>query len=66
MTETKSGGKRKYGRNLGKCKSYRDHQTREKHKIKRILRSNGLAYAQAWARERHVEGLLAKLIRRAL
>ncbi len=63
MSEAKSGGKRKHGRDLAKCKRYRDHSTREKHKIKRILQSSGVAFAKAWARERHVEMLLDKILR---
>jgi hypothetical protein len=55
--KTRKGGKknRKYGRNLDKCTQYRAHQTREKNKIKRILQSNGVEYAKAWAKERNIK-----------
>ena len=50
---TQAGGKgsRKHGRNKVKCKLYRDHKIREKNKIKRIVKSNGLEYAIIWAKE---------------
>lgn len=52
---TSSGGKkgsRKIGRDKVKCALYRSHKTREKNKIKRILRAHGnkgydIAYAYA-------------------
>jgi hypothetical protein len=43
------GGTRKYGRNVAKCKLYRDHHIREKHKLKRVLRSNGYKAAVIYA-----------------
>ena len=58
----KSGGARKYGRNLDKCKRYRDMHQREINKIRRILRSNGLDFARVWARENNVMSVLNKLI----
>ena len=45
---------RKIGRNAEKCKRYRDHKTREKNKIKRVLQSCGLAAAQAYAVLHHI------------
>lgn len=52
---TSSGGKkgsRKIGRDKVKCALYRAHKTREKNKLKRILRAHGakgedIAYAYA-------------------
>ena len=46
--EKKSGGSKKYGRNLEWCKMYRAHKTREKNKIKRVLQSNGYVAAVAY------------------
>ena len=50
------GGKknRKYGRNKVKCERYRRQKIREKNKIKRIIQSNGLEYAIAWAKKNGV------------
>ena len=55
-------GTRKHGRDLAKCKRYRDHQTREKNKIKKILQSNGVDYAAEWAKKYGAIALLNKLI----
>lgn len=53
---TSKGGQknRKYGRNKIKCARYRTHKIREKNKIKRILKSNGVEFAKKWARENNV------------
>ena len=61
---TKQGGAgtRKHGRDLAKCKKYRDHQTREKHKIKKILQSNGYEYAKEWAQKNGAIAHLNKLM----
>lgn len=47
--QRKSGGMRKYGRNEAKCRRYKEHQTREKNKVKRVLCSNGTEAARLWA-----------------
>lgn len=53
MADQSTSGKkgRKIGRNKKKCEQYRAHNTRAKNKIKRVLQSNGLAYAIVYARE---------------
>ena len=60
--QKKSGGARKIGRNVDKCRRYRDMHRREVNKIKRVLQSCGAEFAKAWAREHHVEGVLSKLM----
>lgn len=50
----KSGGNRKHGRNTDKCKGYRSRKVRERNKIKRILRSNGIDAAQAYAKKHSI------------
>jgi len=47
-------GKSKAGKKKAKCERYRNGKVRERNKIKRILQSNGLAYAKMWAKERGV------------
>ena len=37
MADSKAKG-RKIGRNAAKCKSYREHQTRERNKLVKVLR----------------------------
>jgi ribosomal protein L24E len=37
---------------------YRTTKRRERNKLKRIVRSNGMAYAREWARERMVSRFL--------
>jgi hypothetical protein len=49
--KSKSGGARKIGRNLRKCKMYRDNHIRERNKLKRVLQSCGRAFAEKWALE---------------
>jgi hypothetical protein len=50
QTHKKSGGARKYGRNSVKCQRYRDRKSRERNKLRRILKSNGLKSAQHYAK----------------
>lgn len=56
-----SKGARKIGRDKAKCLSYKTHKTREKNKLKRILPSNGLAYAQAYADKHGLSTFLKSL-----
>lgn len=66
MAETvHKGGKknRKLGRNISKCLTYKTSHRREFNKIKRMLKSNGLAYAIAWATERNMSGMVNKVLR---
>ena len=58
QSQSKSGGAKKYGRNLAKCKRYRQRDTRYKHKLARVLQSNGPAAANAY-KLAHVRGLRA-------
>jgi len=51
-TRLKHGGSKKHGRNKEKCKRYRAANTRERNKLRRVLRSSGLVAAQAYA-EKH-------------
>lgn len=62
MADTQKGGKknRKLGRDAAKCLSYKTSHRREANKIKRMLQSNVLAYAEAWAAERGVSGMVKK------
>ena len=49
ISKSKSGGKRKWGRNVTKCARYRLAQVREKHKVKRVLQSSGIVAAKKYA-----------------
>lgn len=60
--QKKSGGAKKYGRSEEKCKKYRANKTREKNKLKRILQSNGLQAAEAYADKVELYGYLRKLL----
>jgi hypothetical protein len=55
------GKGRKLGRNKNKCAQYRAMHTREKNKIKRVLQSNGVKFAEAWAAKHGVVTLLHTL-----
>ena len=44
-----SGGAKKHGRDTDKCRKYKDHHIREKHKIVKIARSNGVKWAMEYA-----------------
>ena len=68
MADQKSvGGKknRKYGRNKTKCQLYRQHNVREWNKLRRILQSNGLIFAQWWAHKYNAESILEKILKGA-
>jgi hypothetical protein len=47
-TRDKGAGKRKYGRNKIKCERYRKAHRRYQNKIRRVLKCNGPAAAQAY------------------
>jgi hypothetical protein len=51
-SQQKSGGAKKYGRNKDKCAQYKAMKTREKNKLKRVFRSNGIEAAKEYA-EKH-------------
>lgn len=59
------GGKknRKHGRAARKPKTarYNLSHRRERNKIKRIIRSNGMAFARQWARDRGILHFLPKV-----
>ena len=57
-------GTKKHGRDLAKCKKYRDHQTAERNKLKRVLQSNGYEYAMEWAKNNGVIAYLNKMVQR--
>jgi len=57
-SQAKSGGAKKVGRNLEKCKRYRSRDARYKHKLARILQSNGAKAADDY-RLAHIKGLRA-------
>jgi hypothetical protein len=61
----KSGGKgcKKAGSRKEKCKRYRDFHTREKNKVRRVLKSSGREEAQRYAVAHGVVGYLAGLMR---
>jgi hypothetical protein len=59
----KSGGMRKIGRNLEKCKMYRAMHKREMNKVRRVLRSSGRVAAEKYARENNVSAYLAERIK---
>ena len=60
-SKSKSGGKRKWGRNVTKCARYRLAQVREKHKVKRVLQSSGIVAAKKYAAANGVLNYLEKL-----
>jgi hypothetical protein len=45
------GGERKHGRNKVKCERYRMLKVREKNKVKRVLRSEGMEAALAYGKK---------------
>lgn len=56
QTSTGKGHKnRKLGRYKAKCEAYRKQNLRAKHKVKKVLKSCGLAFAKKWALERGVK-----------
>lgn len=56
-------GSKKAGKNKAKCQTYRAMKTREKNKIKRILKSNGFAAAEVYAKGYNMTGYLAGLVK---
>ncbi|MCJ7760645.1 hypothetical protein MUP59_05830 [Candidatus Bathyarchaeota archaeon] len=54
---------KKYGRNTAKCNQYHNLHLREKHKVVRILQSNGLGYAIMWAFNHGVYGFFCQYAR---
>lgn len=48
-SQVKRGGMRKHGRNTEKCKRYRNAKTRERNKLKRIVKSNGCKEAKKYS-----------------
>lgn len=60
--QKKSGGAKKYGRSEERCKKYRILKTREKNKLKRVLQSNGVKAAEAYADKYELYGYLRKLL----
>ena len=63
MANSQGGaGSKKFGRNLAKCKKYRDHQVGERNKLKRVLQSNGYEYAKEWAKKNGVIAYLNKMV----
>ncbi len=62
MAEQDKKKSEKRGRNGDKCKRYRARKTREIHKLKRVLQSNGLAAAQEYADKHEIWGILKKLL----
>jgi len=56
-------GSKKAGRNKAKCLFYRTMHTREKNKIKRILKSNGFPAAEEYAKQYNMTGWLAGLVK---
>ena len=62
MSESNSKGKgRKIGRNKNKCAQYKAMHTREKNKIKRVLKSSGRAEAEKYAKAHNLTAYLATL-----
>ena len=57
-------GSKKAGRALEKCKRYRSFHRREMNKVKRVLKSSGLAAAEKYALENGVSGYLSGLNKR--
>lgn len=52
--KAKSGGARKIGRDRFKCERYRNANTRERNKLKRIRQSNGIEAARQYAKDQHL------------
>lgn len=64
MASTNPGKKsRKFGRNLVKCQRYRSQFRRERNKLRRILKSNGLVAAREWA---FAHNITLRLVGRAI
>lgn len=61
-TKTCGGKCNKAGRNSTKCKKYYANKTREKNKLKRVLKSNGKLAAEAYADAKDLQGVLRNLL----
>jgi hypothetical protein len=55
-------GSKKAGRNKAKCAAYASMHRREQNKVKRVLRSSGIAAATKYAEAHNVKGVLARLV----
>lgn len=58
----KSGGQRKWGRDIAKCARYKLAMKREKHKLKHVLQSNGKSEARKYAIKNGVMSYYEKLV----
>jgi hypothetical protein len=63
QTTKKRGGLRKHGRNKDKCAAYKNLKTREKNKLKRVLRSNGREAAKSYAEKYQLTEYLKRISR---
>ena len=61
--QKKGGGSKKIGRNKVKCAHYKAMHTREKNKLRRVLRSNGYGEAVTWATKHNVLSYLKELVK---
>jgi len=57
----KGGGAKKIGRDKDRCSAYRSMHTREKNKVKRVLRSSGKKEAEKYADKYNVLSYLKSL-----
>jgi len=59
------GGKSKAGRASRKPKTaaYKNHNVRARNKLRRMLQSNGLAFAKKWAKAKGAMGIFAQVLR---
>jgi len=62
MKRKRSGGLRKHGRDIEKCRRYREKKTRERNKLKRVLQSSGEKAATEYAKKHTLDRLLRSLI----
>ena len=58
---SKGGGAKKHGRDKDKCAAYKSMHTREKNKVKRVLRSSGKKAAEKYADQHNVLSYLKSL-----
>jgi hypothetical protein len=63
--QKKAGSDDKHGRNLAKCKRYRIEQRREKNKLTRILRSEGIDAANIYADKHELWGFLRRTLEKS-
>ncbi len=62
MAEQEKKGSHKKGANSRRCANYQDRNRLEKNKLKRILQSNGVAAALAWAKEHNTTAMLKSMM----